>query len=249
MSGQTSGIYNASKVGVSNGLPPSMPQIYSLSVNLIGAAQTLDFKSLANLHRLQNVQGIFIDNSAGAVTCTVSTVGGPTLQIPASYQGLFPLYLGADNTVTLNGYGQINLSLLNFPTPAAIWPTAAQIVTLNGTSAVQDVAAEGYLSNLQPTLTAISSGSVTSPATPASTQLFAANPARKYMLIQSAYNVAGAVFHDLWINPIGGTASVGGLDCVKIAAGTYYESRAYVSGAQINYYDAAGGNNITALQQ
>lgn len=249
--GQTTGIYNSGNTLVSNGNPPPSPQANAFQLVLIsGAAQALDLKPLANLHRIKNIQGIFVDNSAGSSAVSISTAAGQNFIVPTSYQGVMPLYLSADQVLTISGDGNVNFVLLNFPTPASVWPTATTgVVSISGTVTVTDATAEGYLANLQPTLNALSSGSTTSPATPASTALFVANPVRKYLFIQSAYNVGASVFHDLWVNILGGTCSVGGTDCIRIAAGTNYESENFVSGSAINYYDAVGSNEITAIQQ
>lgn len=250
MSGTKTGdVSNIIPAVVSVGRRDENSQVYSFSVVLAsGAAQSFDLKILVNLFRISSIQGIFADNSAGTVALNITTQASPTpFIVPAGFQAILPVYLSADNVITLAGNGTIKITLLNFPTPACVWPTSAVPVSIAGTVTVQDVAAEGYLANLQPGI-ALTSLSQVSPAVAASTQLAAALPTRKYLMIQSAYNVAGSAFHDIWINFLGGTASVGGADCIRLAAGAVYESDKYVTTAAINYFDATGSNQINAYE-
>jgi hypothetical protein len=248
-SGQNS-IYESVGRQVSNGITPKISNMYSFPLTLVaGAVLELDLKPLFNLHRIQNPQGIFIDNSEGTDTCTFSTSGGPTVSIAAGWQALLPLYMSADGVFNVSGDGSVDITLLNFPTPAAVWPSnsAANQVSVVGTVTVTDPIAEGYLANLQPGVGLVSH-SVTSTAAGASTALMSANAARKYLYIGSAYNVAGVAFHDIWVNPLGGTAGVGLPDCVPILGGTYYESASKSWIGAITYFDAVGGNELTAFE-
>lgn len=240
--GNTSGIYNLSSVMVSTGTNPSAAKVFSFPLTLTGATLTIDLTPLANLHRIDNVQGLFIDNSAGTQSLNVNTTAGQNFTIPSTYQGLMPLYLSAQNIINFTGNGTVNITLLNFPTPAAVWPTT---LPSGATQQVQDVVAEGYLAQMIPGASP-TSASTTTPGTPASTQLWANNPARKYVMVQSPY--LSGTFYDLWINPLGGTAGVGSTDCFRIAAGGLYESASFVSQSAWNYYCATGGAALMAMQ-
>jgi hypothetical protein len=125
---------------VSNGAEPRARQVFSFPLILVGAAVLIDLKSAANLHNVSNVQGIFIDNSNGTASLGVTTVAGMNLSIPAGWQCLMPLFLSADNTLTFTGNGTVNLTLLNFRTPAMVWPgtasATASVVTISGTPTV-----------------------------------------------------------------------------------------------------------------
>jgi len=241
-------IYGQSNAQVSVGNNPQVPQVYTFPVVLLsGATLDIDLKPLANTHRMQNVQGVFLDNSLGSTALALTTTAGQNIVIPAGGQAVMPLYLSAIGTITLTGTGEVNITLLNFPTPACVWGASGQVVTISGTVQVQDLVTEQRLATIQNQAVALSA-SVVGTVAAASTSLMAANPARQYLFIQSPYNVAGSIFHDLWINPIGGTAGVGLVDCIKIPAGGSYESGYKVWTGLINYYDAVGGNNLTALQ-
>jgi hypothetical protein len=63
-----------------------------------------------------------------------------------------------------------------------------------------------------------------------STQLFPVNASRHYLAFQVP--AAGS----LWINFVGGAASVNGTDCVLLPAGTIYESGTYVVRGAISVY-------------
>lgn len=78
-----------------------------------------------------------------------------------------------------------------------------------------------------------------------STQLMAANSARQYLLIGAPQS------QGIWINPIGGTASVAGTDCIFIPSGGFYEAGAlgsYVWRSAITYYSAAAGLALPAFE-
>lgn len=130
---------------VSSGTDPKVRQVFSFPLTLAGASVSVDLKTATNLQRVRDVQGIFVDNSAGTSTLTITTIAGQNVSIPAAYQALMPLYLSADNTITFNGNGTIKVTLLNFRTAAAVWPStaaASQAVTISGTVQTQDALLE-----------------------------------------------------------------------------------------------------------
>lgn len=109
--------------GVSNFLMGKLQQVYSQVFALTpGTTVVLDFKSLVNQNKIDSIQGVYIDNSAGSAPFVLTVVA--TLQnvpIPAGFMGIMPLYVTADNVVQLTGNGNVTVIFNNFPTPAAVW--------------------------------------------------------------------------------------------------------------------------------
>jgi hypothetical protein len=62
------------------------------------------------------------------------------------------------------------------------------------------------------------------------TILFAANPTRHYLAFQAPPGVA------IWVNMLGGIAGPNFVDCAYFAAGTFYESGAFVNRGSITVY-------------
>jgi hypothetical protein len=242
-------VYEATGNQTSNGIVPKVGRVYSFSLALsANTSAPVDLKPLANLHRIDNVQGVFIANSAGTAQLQVSTSAGATLKIPAQYQGVMPLYLSADNVLTFSGAGTVTVTLLNFPTPAMVWPTEGSgTVQVSGTVSVQDAQVEASLAVLQPQVTPVSR-TIAATVAASSKPLMAANAARRYLLIQSAWNAATTSFSGIWLNMLGGAASVGGADCEYLGAGVIYESGEYVNTNAINYFDPVGGLVLTAME-
>ncbi len=86
------------------------------------------------------------------------------------------------------------------------------------------------------------SGSTTTVAA-SSTQLWAANTSRTAWTIQAPQSA------DVWINPLGGAASIGGADCFRIPAGGYAKSTAGgVETSAFTYYCATAGLELAAYQ-
>src|ERR1700749_812468 len=112
-------IYNIQPFQVSTMETPSTSQVYSTLLNLDMSSPTavIDLKSLANLHRVGNVQGIWMENSAGTTSLSVTMASLQTFTIPAGWQGLAPIYLSADNVLTFTGQGLVGIVLINVPTP------------------------------------------------------------------------------------------------------------------------------------
>lgn len=213
-----------------------------------GTASELDFTTLIGSGKIQNIQAVFADNSANTTALTLTTAAGQNLIVPAGAQGIFPVILANGSpTVVVSGNGTATLLFLNVPMPFGSWSASgsAALVVTGGNLQVTDTALDATIANGGVVATApagaLISGSTTSPATPASTALFPAY-ARRYLAVQAP------TADDLWLNPNGGTASIGGLDCVRIPAGTFYEFRAFVSQAAINYYTAAISTAFAAFQ-
>ncbi len=78
------------------------------------------------------------------------------------------------------------------------------------------------------------SGTLTSRTTTltgaASTQVFPANPGRRYLAFQVPQGSA------IWVNVMGGLAAPNGADCAYFAAGTYYESGQFINRGAITVY-------------
>ena len=218
-------------------------------VNLVaGTATKLDFTNLIGSGAIQNIQAVFVDNSANSTSLTLTTAAGQNLIIPPASQGIFPVILANGSpTVTVAGSGTATLLFLNVPMPFGSWSIsgAPALVVTNGNLQVTDTALDATIANGGVVYTApagsLISGSTTSPATAASTQLFPAY-ARRYLAVQAP------VADDLWLNINGGAASIGGLDCVRVPAGTFYEFRAFVSQSAIFYYTAATSTEFAAFQ-
>lgn len=111
---------------VSNMTQPPTQQVYSNTLQLVtGTPVALDFKTLQNNLKLDNIQGVWIDNSQNSSPAQLTVQA--TLQnftVPAGYQGVAPLYVTADLVVIVSGNGNLPMVFLNFPTPAAVWPAA-----------------------------------------------------------------------------------------------------------------------------
>ena len=107
---------------VSVGGMPSTSRVFAFNQALaLGQPIELDLSQYSNQNRLANVQGAFLDNSAGAAPFVFSCGGGQSISVPAGYQGFFPVYWNATYICKLSGSGVVNITLVNFPTPAAVW--------------------------------------------------------------------------------------------------------------------------------
>lgn len=118
---------------VSVGGMPSTSRVFAFNQALtLGQVIELDLSQYNNQNRLANVQGAFLDNSAGTAPLVFSCGGGQSISVPAGYQGFFPVYWNATYLCKLSGSGVVNITLVNFPTPAAVWNSG-------GAQAIQSV--------------------------------------------------------------------------------------------------------------
>jgi hypothetical protein len=136
---------------------------------------------------------------------------------------------------------------MNVPMPAAVWSVSAGSNTYaSGALVTQDVGIQAALSGtpiaVTPAALTLVSRSTTTVATPASTTLMPTPTFRKYIFIQAPQTA------DLWVNPMGGTSSIGGNDCIKIPAGGSYETLSGVWQNAITYYCATGGLALAAFE-
>mgnify|MGYP001321325531 CR=1 FL=1 len=124
------------------GMPPTS-RVFAFNQALaLGQPIELDLSQYSNQNRLANVQGAFLDNSAGTAPFSFSCGGGQTITIPAGYQGFFPIYWNATYICKLSGSGVVNITLVNFPTPAAVWNAnaagaAQSVIDVNLAQAMQ----------------------------------------------------------------------------------------------------------------
>lgn len=187
-------------------------------------SDTLDLNIAQTTGTIDQVQAIFVDNSANLSSVSVNfSYSNMTVTIPPQSQGWVPVLSSNPPVVTFTSSGGVIVPvfLCNVPMPASVWPC-------NNAGANSTV-----------TLT---NRSTTSPNPAASTQLMAANTSRKYVMIK------GPETADLWINPLGGTASVDGLGCFKIIAGGTYETNTVAWSGQINYFTVGVGVHVNAAE-
>jgi hypothetical protein len=226
MSGNTGGGLNAHAVVVSNQSMPKQSKALPATVALLaGVSQTLDLSNPIARGIIDSIQCAFIDNRLSAGGLLIAS--GNTNQgvfIPAGYQAYVPLLTPnpAQFTFTASG-GAVNAAVqfLNVPMPFGMWPASGATVAPSATVAPVSASVPAGVS--------------------ADSVLMAANTARAFLLIQS-------IGSDLWLNFLGGVASVNGTDCFKLLAGQTYESTSKVSGAAIHYYAVTAGQPICAYQ-
>lgn len=117
-------INNLIRQTVSNMLMPQKQNIWGMTLALTaGVAVSLDFKTLANQNTVDNIQGIWIDNSNGTAPLGLSVPASlQNFTVPTGYQGVAPLYVTPDLVINFLGTGNVPVTFLNFPTPVAVWP-------------------------------------------------------------------------------------------------------------------------------
>ncbi len=137
------------KHGTSNGSQPSNSKTYSFSVSLTtGVTSQIDLRSQQFANIIGDVQGVFLDNSANATPFVVTFGSGQKIIVPPNGQAIMPIYVPFSTPVfTLSGNGNVTMTLVNFPSPAAVWGTSTGIVITNGLAQVQDPAIEALISN------------------------------------------------------------------------------------------------------
>jgi hypothetical protein len=233
---------------------PSNGKVSAVPLTFDFTAQTsyaIDFTSSQWYGKISNIQSAYVDNSGGTAALSLyCPVSGGTVTVPAGAQAYVPLVIPSPAQLTftcLAGTSSTVIILMNVPMPVCVWfPTTTAPAYTAGALITQDTGIASALSGVPisvatPTLTLVNR-SVASPASPASFTLMAANPARKYLLVKAPETA------DLWVNPIGGTASLSGLGCLKIAMGTAYESPLVCWQQAITAYCATGSLNISAYE-
>lgn len=103
----------------------AMPVSLTLVANV---TQTIDLEIEEETGSLDFIQGLFIDNSAGASAVTIqNTITQQKLVTPAFSQATFPVYAPSKSKFSVVSAGAITpvLQFLNFPTPPAVWSAAS----------------------------------------------------------------------------------------------------------------------------
>lgn len=222
---------------VSNQLMPRQNFVKTLpyvAQTASGGPDALDISYLLSNNIIDQIQSVYIDNSEGT-TQFVLTVGSSNMKVKvkAGTQGWYPLLVGmpAQGQFLFSGANALTpLFFCNFPMPSDTWDTGSEAAS----STVQQIGGSTPWTSY--------SGTTANPA--ASTLLIPAGTAGKRTFVRITCG------SDLWVNPIGGTASVNGGDCFKIPAGTLYENFPGESVYQEwNYYCATTGAGYTALAQ
>lgn len=130
---------------------PSQRSTYTQAMQLVvNTPVLLDFSPLINQHRMESPQGVYIDNSKGL--SSVSLTVQATLQnitIPAGYQGGFMLPLSTDMKVIVVGNGNVTFVYTNFPLRTGVWPTTASAPITYTAAFFFTVAADGAFIQLK----------------------------------------------------------------------------------------------------
>jgi hypothetical protein len=239
--------------GVSNQQMPSSVTALPITVDMsVNNAVTIDLTSAQITGKISAVQSAFIDNSlATASLSIVIPYTNQTITLPPQSQAYVPLLLPNPPIITLTsaaGSAQTVVVLLNVPMPLAVWsvngPGAVDPAT--GYSAVTDPVLDacvvGNVLQVGSQLSSLTSRSQNSPNPAASFTIMGSNPLRRYFLVKAPETA------DLWINLVGGTASVDGADCIKLVAGSCYESPLPCVTTAIKGYTTATTVNVTAFE-
>lgn len=246
---------NANPIYVTNGGMPANGKVsavpYSLNFST-SPSYYVDFTISQWQGAITNIQSVYIDNSGNSGLVTFQdNLSGQSISVPAGAQAYLPLIVPNPPTLTISspaGNSIVNMIFFNVPFPLDVWfPNGSSATVVNGAMQTVDVniaaiAAGTKTATIAPYAPTLVSHSTTTPVTPASTLLMNANLNRRYLLVQAPTTA------DLWINPTGGTASVGGADCVRIPSGAMYENSFGIWTNQINYYCASGSLEITAFE-
>lgn len=168
-------------LNVANGQRPTPSKIYSFSAVLTaGIVGTVDLRGLQNLNILQQVQGMFVDNSANNASATIEIATGMSILVPGLSQGFFPIFVPPNAPVfNLTGNGTVTVTLTNFALPASVWGNVSLGNVFSGSPlAVKDAALEACIaaavSALQTTPLYLSGGDAWIPQRLGSMAAFAA---------------------------------------------------------------------------
>ena len=147
MPGSTNPSLNTSQT--MNGSVPQSSRTYYFSMSLaLGTPQKIDLRPSQNQNQFKTAQGAFLDNSLNATNVTILFDSGYTLICPAYSQMTIPIYISPSSPVmTVSGNGTVNMTLLNFPTPACVWSTQSPLPVLGGYGQVQDTTVAGLLTS------------------------------------------------------------------------------------------------------
>lgn len=213
----------------------------------------IDMTLTMQQQRISVIQSVFIDASAADASVSVDVVGTQlTIILEKGDQGFFPLLVptsGAKFLITSSSTQPVTIILMNVPVPASVWHTSASAL---GSVTISGPVAGTSSSGVDPLLIAQAGGATAwtshsgTTAAASSTALFPAVAAGSRFFVR----VKAPETADLWVNPLGGAASVGGSDCFKVPAAAMYENLPGESVYQAwNYFCATGALAFTAMTQ
>lgn len=217
-------------------------QSTSGTLSTVNAAVTLATDTLGS------VDFALAGTPVGATVAFESTSDGTTWVASKAYQKGGAGVAGSTTATTAGVYNVSVGGAKQVRARLSAITSGSFTVTANGTAAVAHVGVKnGNAADLQATVTPAAatltdrSGSITTGGT--AQQLAAANAVRRGWRFQ---NTSSA---DQWFNDTGGSASVGGAGCFKVASGGYYETP--VGGASqtaISIYGATTGQTFSASE-
>jgi hypothetical protein len=234
-------------------VPAEGPRMVSYVADFpLAASFEVDMTLSQSQQYMSVVQTLFIDASQATAPVSVSVEGTKlTIELEAGSQGFFPLLVpttGAKFLIASASTQPVTVIFVNVPIPANVWNVNGQPLNITG-----PLAPDAPASGVTPVSVAQAGGVVhwhsysAATANPAaSTALFpaVADGARLNVFIKAPESA------DLWVNRLGGTAAIDGIDCFKIPAGAIYENFPSESVSQAwTYYCAATAVNFTALTQ
>jgi hypothetical protein len=123
---------------------PNQRATYAQSFSLTsGVPVLIDFRPLIAQGKMDNVQGIWIDNSAGTSSFTVQVLAtGQNFTIPIGYQGSTILPMTADMQIVVMGSGTVPVVYTNFPLNTHSWPASIITTGLPATYAATFIVSE-----------------------------------------------------------------------------------------------------------
>ena len=235
---QTIGIFNAL-------IPAENPKCIPYNIDFsTGANQVINLTLAQQQKQISLVQTIYVDNSlSSAQTEIVCQSSGQVIKVPPGAEGYFPVITSNPPIFNLtNPSGVVvQVYILNVPINGQLWSSLASGTLVS--DAVLDATVYNGAVRTVSSVGALTSRSITTPSTPASTQLFPYNANRAYMMFQSPKAGSG-----IWVNFAGGTASVGGTDCIFMPAQQVYETGPRVTNSIVNVYDPTGSLVIPAFE-
>jgi hypothetical protein len=190
---------------------------FAVDLPTLGSPYTLDLTAQIQTGQIDQIQSLYLDNSAGTISCTVDNmVSGQNITIGPGQQAWLPLAAGyAPQRFAIFGNALVTLIFLNVPMPIAIWDSGLP---------------NGWISY-----------SVTTVNPAASTQLLPIDMARRHVLISA---VGGDVWLNFLG---GTAAANGADCFKLSSGSTYENFPGEPVWQAITYYSASTGVTLTAL--
>jgi hypothetical protein len=116
-------IYSVLTFGINNdeeGIPRGRSFLGAVTL-VTGTPIRMDFKPLVNLKRFSDIKSMFIDNSAGTTSVTLTILSMGNVIVPAGFQAICPIFMSDDNTITFSGNGTVNFALVNIDCHMGMW--------------------------------------------------------------------------------------------------------------------------------